>query len=137
MTTRLWKTHKSRVQKISESFNRSTKIQPSTYCKSMIFSIFILQIHVYNLHTRIVFIHILNFTFQQQLAQYDFQFNSWPVDFHWNESEDSLDRKKFEKIYDRSEASSSFIGRVFSLPGRIARYRSIEYDCSVTHSGTQ
>lgn len=66
-------------------------------------------------------------TARQQLAQYDFQFNSWPVDFHWNESEDSLDRKKFEKIYDRSEASSSFIGRVFSLPGRIARYVVAHY----------
>jgi hypothetical protein len=64
--------------------------------------------------------------FQQQLAQYDFQFSSWPVDFHWDESEDSLDRKKFEKIYDRSKASSSFIAKVLSLPGRIARYCNVD-----------
>ena len=60
--------------------------------------------------------------FQQKLAKYDFQFSSWPVDFYWDESEDSLDRKKFEKIYDRSKKSSSFIGRVLSFPFTIARY---------------
>jgi hypothetical protein len=64
----------------------------------------------------------LDFTFQQQLAEYDFQFSSWPVDFHWNESEDSLDRKKFEKIYDRARASTSIFKRIFSLPLRLARY---------------
>ena len=76
------------------------------------------------------YIIITFFTFQQQLAQYDFQFASWPVDFYWNESEDSLDRKKFEKIYDRSKESSSFIGRVLSFPFKIARYELTNCDCS-------
>ncbi|XP_028410971.1 protein ABHD16A-like [Dendronephthya gigantea] len=66
-------------------------------------------------------------TARQNLAQYDFQFSSWPIDFYWNESEDSLDRKKFAKIYDRTKSSTSFIGRALSFPGRIARYIVAHY----------
>ncbi|XP_046844487.1 phosphatidylserine lipase ABHD16A-like isoform X2 [Xenia sp. Carnegie-2017] len=66
-------------------------------------------------------------TARQQLALYDFEFSSWPVDFYWNETEDTLDRKKFNNIYNNSDGSFNLFQYIFTLPLKIARYVVAHY----------